>query len=350
MIAYFIIFFIISILLLVGSYIKKYKKISFFISIIVLVFFSGFRKNVGLDYNNYLELFDSIKLNYDVPLEFGYQILINIIILIGGKYQLLVLISSVITNFFIGLFIYRNSSNPNYSLFIYISLSIFYLATFTAMRQFIAVGLFFYSLNFIISKQFWKYFALILLGTSIHITMIFLLPLYFLLGRNFKFWHYIAMTFIFLLCLKIVDIIFLRLGFSQLYFIQDEDAKISPIIFIFSAVGFFFIIIRNRFIHQNVNNIIYLNMVFILLLITLSIFVTIIPPAIILRMSSYFSISYLILIPAFFLTIKNLYFRYFSLLLGTCISIFFYIFLIVFNGKRYNLIPYDFTLTLFEHL
>jgi hypothetical protein len=350
MIAYFILFFMIGMLLLIGSFYKNIKKITFYISIFILVVFSGFRKNIGMDYVNYLELFNSVKLHYDVPLEFGYVLMMKLIIFIEGKYQLLVFITSLVTNVLIGSFILKNSSYPNYSLFIYVSFSIFYLATFTAMRQFIAVAIFCYSLNYVISKQFWKYFTLIILGTSIHVTMILLLPLYFFLNRKLRLWNYIILTFIFVAVLKVVDVIFLNLGFSKLYFILDEDAEISPILYVFAAVGIFFLIIRSNFIAQNEHNTVYVNMVFISLLIILSVFITVMPPVIILRMSSYFSIAYIILIPVFLSSITNTNLRYYSIVFVTFISVSYFMFLITFNGQKYNLTPFDFTFYLFNSI
>jgi hypothetical protein len=178
--------------------------------------------------------------------------------------------------------------------------------------------------------------------------MILLLPLYFMLNKKLKLWNYILLTFIFVAILKVVDVIFLRLGFSQLYFILDEDAEISPILYVFAAVGIFFLIIRHNFIHQNEHNTVYINMVFISLLIILSVFITVMPPAIILRMSSYFSIAYIILIPAFLSSITNTNLRYYSLVFVTFISVSYFVFLIAFNGQKYNLTPFDFTLYLFN--
>jgi hypothetical protein len=348
MIAYFILFFMIGMLLLIGSFYKNIKKITFYISIFILVVFSGFRKNIGMDYINYLELFNSVKLHYEVPLELGYVLMMKLIIFVQGKYQLLVFITSLLTNVLIGSFILKNSKYPNYSLFMYVSISIFYLATFTAMRQFIAVAIFCYSLNYIISRQFRNYFLLILLGTSFHITMILLLPLYFMLNRKLKLWNYGIVTLTFVFLLKIVDVIFLKLGFSELYFLQDDSAKISPVLYAFAAVGLFFIVIRNNLINVDEDNTIYINMVFISLLITMSVFITVIPPAIILRMSSYFSIAYLILIPAFLSSIKNANLKYIYLVFVTFISVSYFAFLIAFSGQKYNLTPFDFTLYLFD--
>lgn len=348
MVAYFILFFLITMLLFIGALKPEVKIYTFFFSVLLLSLFSGFAKGVGLDYENYANLFKEINLHYSVPLEIGYIAIIKAIILIGGKYQILVLFSALATNFLLGFYIYRNSPSPNFSLFIYLTVSIFYLATFTTIRQFIAVGIFSFSIKYIEKRRFLPYTILILLGSTIHSTLLVFLPLYFVLNRKFKFWHYLLFTAIWVLLIKLVELLFKDLlGFSELYFGKEEVTSNSMILIGFVLMGVLFLSLKNNLIQFDPRSKIYLNLIFLSVLVILTVYLSDIHTEIVLRMSSYFTIAYLIMIPIFFLNIKHKSIRYLCLIALLCLFITYFFYVTAINGLRYKLIPYDFNLKLF---
>ncbi|MDQ8052896.1 MAG: EpsG family protein [Pedobacter sp.] len=346
MLPYLILLFFVTMLLSIGALFKEVRRYTFFSTIVILIFFSGFAKGVGFDYFNYLELFDLIRLKYSVPLEYGYVVLIKTIIFFGGKYQLLVFVSSLLTNLLIGYFIYKNSPNPNLSLFIYVVLSIYYLATFTTIRQFIAVGLFAASLKLISEKRFWLYTLLMLIGSSVHVTLILLWPLYFVLRRKFKLYHYAIAFLLYTIGTNLITIVFKDiLGYAH-YFVKTDNSSNNMVLIAFGLIGMVLIFYKDRLFKVSAHAAIYINLIFFSILVITTIYISPIPSEIALRMSTYFNLSYLIIIPLFLKTIKNtnLRYLYLSVILSLFVSYFLYI---IVNGAKYNLIPYTLDFNLF---
>ncbi|MDQ7948112.1 MAG: hypothetical protein REI93_04695, partial [Pedobacter sp.] len=103
---------------------------------------------------------------------------------------------------------------------------------------------------------------------------------------------------------------------------------------------------KDRLFKGSAHAAIYINLIFFSILVITTIYISPIPSEIALRMSTYFNLSYLIIIPLFLKTIKNtnLRYLYLSVILSLFVSYFLYI---IVNGAKYNLIPYTLDFNLF---
>ena len=160
----------------------KDKKIMSILVSICLIIFSGFRYQVGTDYTSYARLFELIKIYgryYNI--EWGYFGLVKLCHQIGGNAQLVFLIFSIATVFFVYRYIEYFSKDVELSWFIFVCIGPYYLSTFNGMRQWLAIAIFAYSLRYVQEKRFWHYAFLNCISGLFHFSSFLLLPLYFIL-------------------------------------------------------------------------------------------------------------------------------------------------------------------------
>ncbi|WP_302299719.1 EpsG family protein [Phascolarctobacterium faecium] len=136
---------------------------------------SGFRYELGDDYFRYEKLFNITTLNYDnLKLEILFQFLCNFFRDIGFNAQSIFLFYAVITNIFIYLGVKGQFDKNLYRcmscvLFIIVG---FYFRSMDIIRQMAAVSIVFYNLNFLIKKEYFKYYLGVILGTFFHYSAI----------------------------------------------------------------------------------------------------------------------------------------------------------------------------------
>lgn len=166
---------------------KKYSKIIFSIPFLLLFLISGIRYGVGQDYfGTYVYTFERI-LNgcSNIRIDFGFYLINKIIILFGGSFQWVFIITSFIINYFICKSIYEQSKNKMLSLFIYICGTLYFFSM-NGVRQTIALSLFYYSLKYIKDRNFTKYVFINLIALTVHNSAIIFFPLYFILNKKFS--------------------------------------------------------------------------------------------------------------------------------------------------------------------
>lgn len=186
---YLILFIIILSLCLLRMLFSRNSKIGFFISglvTLILILVSGLRYNVGTDYTNYIIMYNRIGNGiFQQGLEPGYSLLNLLINKLGLGSQWVFIISSSIIGIAVFKLVEKKSPNPGLSMFMYFSINILYISlNFNLVRQGIAVGFLIFSLKYIEDKKIWKYIFLILVGSMFHYTILFFMPLYFVLNKN----------------------------------------------------------------------------------------------------------------------------------------------------------------------
>ena len=166
----------------------KNKKIFLVVSFIVLTLISGLRtKEVGIDTNQYYTAYKRISNVYSVSdlleerYEIGFSLLCFGLSRISSDPQLLIFISSLFINFCVLRFIYKNSEDVTYSIFLYITLN-FFFSYMNIMRQAIAVAFVLLALENLKQKRYVKYFLGVGIATCFHSSAI-LAVLYFILDR-----------------------------------------------------------------------------------------------------------------------------------------------------------------------
>lgn len=172
------IYFGLFLLLLIYTFveIKAKKEIGFahkIMIVLILVVLSGFRYEVGNDYENYESIF-YLPENY-VAIEKGFKKLIELIKLVGGNVQLLFLVCSILSIVPIAVIIQK--INPRYfvtSLSTYV-FSYIYFEGMNTVRQAVAMSLCLVAVYLYIKNQKLLVFSLlILLATLFHTSSLFI--------------------------------------------------------------------------------------------------------------------------------------------------------------------------------
>lgn len=316
---------------------RKVKKLLLVFSSIVLAIFSGLRLDVGVDFQNYISLFNQLYSgDLHVHTEAGFNYFVILMGMMGASHHLIFLIFSILTILFFYKYINYFSSFKLISLFIFFSFSIFYLASFNQIRQFLAVAIFAYSLRFIVEKRFFLYLLHLVLAGLFHKSAFLMIPLYIVLGVKPNLFFYIIISLFFLIVLKISDFIIIKfLGFSPVYLLMgggDGSLLLPLLFFVFMVLAFLFKLPEKYNIFINLN--------FFAVLILLTPFLSYYPLDMIYRVSSFFTLSLIILIPALgerlVLNSRVLYF-----LLTFLFFTYHFFRVLIQNGSVYKLVPYS---------
>ncbi|WML45825.1 EpsG family protein [Neobacillus sp. PS3-40] len=186
----------------------KPNKILIFGALVCLVIVSGLRGSTIGDTGAYRHAYlinnftwDYVKSQKDI----GFGILQMILKKYTNDPQIMIFISAVITNALIIFVFYKYSRMIELSIFVYIT-SGFFITSMNGIRQCLAAGIVFAATKFLIEGGWKRYFLIVLLASTIHETVLILIPIYFIVRR--KAWT--RATF-FLILLTI----FIVLGFNQ---------------------------------------------------------------------------------------------------------------------------------------
>jgi hypothetical protein len=165
---------------------KNFNKINNFFRILsmgILVAFIGLRFGVGVDYFSYQDMF--LEGDLSTWVEPGYFYLMKFVHLLNGEFYWVTSIVAFITISFL----YKGVTN----LTPYFALSIFFFLVspsgygfcVNGMRQGITAAIFLYSIKYIIEGQFYRYCTILLVGSLFHVSLLILIPFYFI--RKIKF-------------------------------------------------------------------------------------------------------------------------------------------------------------------
>lgn len=244
------------------------------------------------------------------------------------------------------------SSVRKYTPYIFLAL-LFYMYKayfwheFTLLRQSIAIGLFMYSIQYIKSRDPLKYFAINLLGMSMHASAIILLPLYFFVGKrydDFKIFMIVAIAFllnvlgpnIFYLGVRLASFVGMANRFST-YFIAKS---INPLNFLEILFVLFVALNRRKFYEEKEP---YFNIFLNLFVISSFLIIAFSSFEIFARFKEYFVVAYMILFSYFIGHIKDTRTKTAAFMLFTAYCFAGYIrYLYTFHGG--SLLPYKWIL------
>ncbi len=174
------------------NFIFKYRVIT----IISFVFLTTFRAySVGYDTMNYYEYYELLRQGkislftaIATPFEFGYTMLNSVLALIGFDFRILILIISTFSAVCMVLFINKFSCNKIMSIMMYIMLGIF-AQSISAMRQIVAIDFVLLALICLSDKKWIKSTILIALGATFHVSGLLCLILIPLRYIKLNYWH-----------------------------------------------------------------------------------------------------------------------------------------------------------------
>lgn len=194
------------------------KTISYFLYtliFLILVIFAGLRGDgVSRDYENYVSFFFQINSGGSVAVinDPGFYFIIRIVSFFSNTYILLFIIYA-----FLGVYAKLFSfvrimgiTGAFLATIIYLS-NFYFLHEMTQIRIGVASGIFLIGIPFIVKRQFKKYLICILIASFFHISVILVLPLYFLrhdrINRVFWIGLLVINLIFFISHLSIMDII-----------------------------------------------------------------------------------------------------------------------------------------------
>jgi len=321
-------------------------KLFFYFTLLMLIISPTIRSSiVGTDSGNYVGSFYKLKelndfwFNNTTSYELGYQLLERIANILASDYWALFFIISLIVNYFYLRTIVYLSENISMSLFLFITLGTYFFF-FNGARQGIAAAIYSYSLIYLIKGDFKKYLFWVLIASFFHKTVLITIPFYFIFRLKFSYKNlFIIISVSIVIVFFSSYLLFLFPDTFAKRFTVYQDRKSSGAILLtvfYVLITLFFVFIR-KYIPQEKNKIydIYLNMTILTAIIYL--FVSLSGQDVnLIRLTLYFSLSYILIWPIIFKYIKFMHNTFFKF----TFYIIHFVFFIIFIHKMSNLLPY----------
>lgn len=177
------------VLIIAGDFLKIRSKFLLFSIIFLVGIFLCFGYMTGSDWRAYELDYINLqnKISYDGSIEFGYFIYMVPFVVLGINFWHFFIFTKIVLYLIICHFIKKYIPDNFYFAF-----AIFYcfIAVFAfidnPMRYLIASILFSYSFKFILDKNFKKYIFVCFISFLFHKSFLIMIPLYFVLNKNFK--------------------------------------------------------------------------------------------------------------------------------------------------------------------
>ena len=160
---------------------KNYEKTGYWLCVLVLMCLGAFRaETIGNDTHEYLRIFQEIAQDpfRETRYEAGYVFLNYIVSLFSSDPQSILVVTSCITLFSFGRFIWKYSRSPWLSLFIFFTYG-FFTFSITAVRQSLAIAILLFGYDYILQGKKLKFVLTVLVATTFHTTAIFFIFSYF---------------------------------------------------------------------------------------------------------------------------------------------------------------------------
>lgn len=161
------------------------------VSVFLLLFgVAACRLNVGNDYAKYVEFMHLINCDAFVPTEFGFNWIVKLLYKISG-FENYLLVFAFFAFFTILLFlaaIYRQADSFGFSFFLFMAFG-YYFQSFNTVRYYLALAIALYSIPYVLKKEWGKFLIMVLLGATLHKSLLVVIPLYILAALPWKKWQ-----------------------------------------------------------------------------------------------------------------------------------------------------------------
>lgn len=311
------------------SGIKSDKKQNFFIFLLLLLL-SSFRKNiVGTDLPTYIDIFKKASiLNFTdylhTDMEKGYLIFNQLISYISIHERWFIFITSITIMSMISYFILKQSKMIWLSYFLFITLG-YYFMTFNTLRQCIAMGILLCSLKKIEERKFFYFLSYYFIAILFHYTSCLFILLYFIypvsINRKFIVTTFISSVLVVLFSKKVVLFLINKIPKYRFYIDIIHSGEGLKLYFLYLFLFFVLYIFGKNTLKKQ--KILYQMFAIALVLQGLSFYFSVAA-----RLTNYFSISLIILIPNIIFIQKDKRMRAIYLLFLYLFSMTYFIFLL----------------------
>lgn len=199
----------------------------------ILFLLSACRLNVGNDYAKYVEFMHLVNCNAYVPTEIGFNLLVKLIYGLSGyeNFLLVFAVYAFVTIFVFLLAMYEQSDEFPLTFFLFMTLG-YYFQTFSTVRYYLALAVAFYSMKFVLRRQWGRFLVLILLGATFHKSLLVVIPLYFLASLTWKKWQLaiaalFCTTFLFLQDFYLKVVVFLYPTYEDTEYLEGGTSYIN---------------------------------------------------------------------------------------------------------------------------
>lgn len=184
---------------------KKLKIACVILSWVPFILVSALRYDVGTDYYyRYVPDFRTILHGGDVGnLEIGFKLIVKLCTLITDDYQIIFVISSTIIIYLYMSTIFKDSKNKILSIALFF-LGGFFFQSLNIVRQYIAIGIIFYSYKYLFEDGKKQYYFLlgVAIACTMHITSIVCLVMFFIKDKEIFNLRNTVILFVLVLLLK----------------------------------------------------------------------------------------------------------------------------------------------------
>lgn len=310
---FYISYYSIILFLLVIDYYFSNKKMFLYIALLIILLVSGTRFEVGYDYLNYVNYYTNWLPDNLEPL---FILSIKLQKVITNNYQIMFFTYSLFTMLFMYSGITKYTKYIKTSLLFYLLIPGLYLTSFSTLRQSIAISIFFFAVYFLVFRnQKSKFIFYGVVASLFHYSAVFPTLIVFIFYKVFKV-NYSIYLYISLIVLSIT---LWKIGFSTFmlsivsgkyaaYLDMPRDVSIYKLLI--SNIFMVFIILYQKKSVQKIEDIILINLIFtgMLILNTFADFEHVT------RMSHYFTIFQIIIVPKLIYLSKNQSVKMFLLL------------------------------------
>ncbi len=274
----------------------------------VIIFFAGFRFEIGYDYANYMAgyLYDS-ELGKWEPF-FNFFVRLSRELNFGLESQFMFLFFSTMTILILYMALRRLTPYYRLGILLYILIPAFYLNTFSVIRQGISMVILLYGFKYIVTehKEYKKYIVTAFVAFMFHYSSIFLAATY-IIGAKFFQRTYSTIAYIFLIAISF----FLSFAHVSKYILLAMPGHFevygrlvmptSPLKILLINVFFLFFILQKKYfvkneLHRYILNSMFLGLIIFNLFSDFN-FVS--------RMGQYFLLVEIILVPIYLYSIKD---------------------------------------------
>ena len=213
---------------------------------IILFALSACRLNVGNDYARYVEFMHLVNCNAYVPTEIGFNLLVRLIYGLSGfeNYLLVFAVYAFVTIAVFLLAMYEQSDDFPLTFFLFMTLG-YYFQSFSTVRYYLALAAAFYSMKFVLRRQWIRFVVIILLGAAFHKSLLVVIPLYFLATMPWKKWQLavaalFCTTFLFCQDFYLKVVVFLYPTYEDTEYLEGGTSYINILrcaaVFIFAGL------------------------------------------------------------------------------------------------------------------
>ena len=161
------------------------------VSVFLLLFaVSACRLNVGNDYAKYVEFMHLVHCDAFVPTECGFNWIVKVIYGLSG-FENYLLVFAFFAFFTIMLFliaIYQQADSFAFSFFLFMAFG-YYFQSFNTVRYYLALAIAVVAIPYVLRREWLKFILLVVLGATLHKSILVVIPLYFLASLNWKKWQ-----------------------------------------------------------------------------------------------------------------------------------------------------------------